>query len=445
MADTEITGLTTVQLREAVAEKSQRLHGYWAQAQVDAGDNRRYDLMRIKELQGDSKARLEALQAMGRELDAYKVELDQRIEAERLADRAAGLDQASRRPAGGIVHPAGGVERHGIRDLGRLVTATEVFKRGGLGQIPQGTAREIGHFDIDVRDLIRIRNAVFHTGAGWDPEDVRVGRVAFDEQRPAPVVAGFLPAVPTSQSTVLYMEETTFTNSAAETAESTATTAADLLPESALAYTEQSSEVRLIGHFLPVTEQQIEDEPAVSSLVNQRLIFMLLQRLDLQILTGNGTAPNLRGTNNVSGINTQAKGSDPTFDAVYKAMQKVRGGGSTPGFAEPSVGFIHPNDWQDLRLTRTADGIYVLGNPADPGPERLWGMRVVQTTAATENTMTLGDYAMHSNLYNRRGVTVEVTNSHSHYFTRFMLAIRASLRVALVHYRPRAFATVTGI
>ena len=59
----------------------------------------------------------------------------------------------------------------------------------------------------------------FTTAAGWDPEDTRIARVIFDAQRPAPRVVDLIPALPTNQSTVLFMEETTFTNTAAETAE----------------------------------------------------------------------------------------------------------------------------------------------------------------------------------------------------------------------------------
>jgi HK97 family phage major capsid protein len=85
------------------------------------------------------------------------------------------------------------------------------------------------------------------------------------------------------------MEETTFTNSAAETAEG------GTYPESALALTERSTPVQKITTFIPVTDEQLEDVPQIQGYLNNRLPFMVRQRLDLQILTGNGTTPNLRG------------------------------------------------------------------------------------------------------------------------------------------------------
>jgi HK97 family phage major capsid protein len=168
---------------------------------------------------------------------------------------------------------------------------------------------------------------------------------------------------------------------------------------------------------------------------------MIRQRLDSQILVGNGTPPNLRGLLNVVGIQTQAKGTDPTPDAVYKAITKVR----TVGFAEPNVAIFHPNDWQDVRLLRTADGLYIWGNPSEAGPERIWGLTVAQAVALTENTGVVGDFANFSELAVRRGMDVQVSNSHDVFFTAGKQAVRADMRVALVYYRPAAFCTVTGI
>jgi len=46
----------------------------------------------------------------------------------------------------------------------------------------------------------------------------------------------------------------------------------------------------------------------------------------------------------------------------------------------------------------------------------------------------------------RRGVLrVEATNSHSDFFQKNLIAIRAELREALVVYREAAFGTVTGL
>lgn len=305
--------------------------------------------------------------------------------------------------------------------LGELFVKSRAYREFSGGKSP---AVEV---DVDLKTL-------FQTTAGWAPQSVRTGFVLPNPQERIRVV-DLIPKTETSQALVKYMEETTYTNAAAETAE------AGTYPESVLALTEQSSTVRKVAVSLPVTDEQFEDEPRARDYVNNRLEFMLRQRLDQQILTGNGTAPNLKGINNVSGINTQAKGTDPGPDAIYKALVLVR----KNGFTEPDGLVMHPTNWQDIRLLRTADGVYIWGQPSEQGMERIWGLPVVQTTFQTLGTATLGDFGNFSELALRRGIVFEVTNSHSTFFVEGKLMIRADFRCALIFYRPKAFATTTGL
>jgi HK97 family phage major capsid protein len=248
-------------------------------------------------------------------------------------------------------------------------------------------------------------------------------------------VADLFPQGRTTQSAIVYMEETTTTNAAAETAEGGAK------PEAAIAFTERTSNVRKIAVWLPVTDELMEDAPAMEDYVNGRLRTFVLQREDTQLMVGDGTAPNLRGILNTSGILTQAKGADPTPDAFYKAMTKVL----VNSFLPVTGAVVHPNDWQDIRLLRTADGIYIWGSPADPGPDRIWGVNVVKTTAITENTGLVGAFRDGAQIFRRSDVSLSVSNSHDDYFIKNQLAIRAEERLALVVFRPKAFCTITGI
>jgi HK97 family phage major capsid protein len=306
---------------------------------------------------------------------------------------------------------------HEAKSFGELFTKSNAYKTKGA----------LAELDIEVKTLMT-------TSAGWAPETTRSGRVIDEQTRPIQVT-DIIPVETTTQSAYVYMEESTFTNNAAEAAEGGS------YGEAALALTEQSSTVRKVAVFLPVTDEQLEDEAEAGSYVNRRLPFMLRQRLDGQILTGDGTAPNLRGVNNVAGIQTQAKGADPVFDAILKGVTKVR----ITGRAMPGHCVIHPNDWQDLRLTRTADGLYILGNPNEAGPATIWGLAVVESDAQTENTAVVADFTNYSLLAIKRGIEVQVSNSHSTYFVEGKQAVRADMRAALVFFRPQAICTVTGI
>jgi hypothetical protein len=425
-------------LREAnaaLAERSKLLMQIFAEAKVVYPDGQEsLDLSRVRAITGDTAYKAAEIKRLNDELAEIGQQRDSLRALEASRQLAETEYRAQHEPVLPLEHPASNGDRSPVRDartLGQLFTQSPQYQQyKGMRNWPA----------VATYPTLDIRAAVFRTGAGWSPPQIRLDRVELTPVRPIRVI-DVVPMLPTGSDVIRYMEETTFTQAAAETAESTATTAADLIPEAALQLTERTRNVEWLPVFLPVTMQQMEDVEGIEEYVTARLTYAIRARLDLQIIAGNGTAPNLLGTNNVTGIQTTAKGTLPTPDAVYQTFRKIR----ADGFAEPSVIFVHPNDWEDVRLLRTADGIYIWGSPSEAGPERIWGVQVVQTTAATENTMTTGDYANYAAVYVKRGIDIAVSDSHAFYFTRGMLAIRADMRVSVVHFRPKAFGTVTGV
>jgi HK97 family phage major capsid protein len=252
---------------------------------------------------------------------------------------------------------------------------------------------------------------------------------------PAPSVTDHLVTIPVTQSGYKYMEETTYTNNAAEVSEGST------FGEAALALTERSQTVEKVAVWLPMTDEQLEDEPGARAYVEARLENMLRQRIDLQVLAGDGNTPNLLGTVNKVGIQTQALGADTLLDASYKLFTTIR----TDGFAEPSVAFLRAASWQPVMLLKTADGQYIYGNPASGGPSTLWGVPVVQTQAAPSGKLVTGDYANYAFLGVKRGIDVQVTNSHNTDFINGKQAVRVDTRLVMVHIRPKAFGVVTGV
>jgi len=75
----------------------------------------------------------------------------------------------------------------------------------------------------------------------------------------------------------------------------------------------------------------------------------------------------------------------------------------------------------------------------------LWGLPVAVTSAIVVNTALVGAYKSAAQLFRHGGLRVEASSSHSDYFTRNLVAIRAELRAALVVPMPSAFGAVTGL
>lgn len=421
-------GLTEAQARKAVSERSAMLKAVLSEAGKEL-DPKKVTSWEFK----DGADMAQFLRNLNDELNLAGKRVSEFDEIDRINGNADKWDQYSKsfRADPGSWAPKSDAEKgkqQPVKSLGQLFVESDAYKAA--------KSKVAGSFLIeggDAKSLGLEMKANFTTAAGWAPESLRTGRVVLDEQRGIEVLDS-VPSFPTSMAAIVYMEETTFTNAAAERSE------AGAYAESALALTQRSVTVRSIGTSLPVTDEQLADEAGVAAYLDQRLSFMVRQRLDSQVLVGDGNAPNLAGTINVAGINTQALGGDTVLDALYKALDLVR----VTGRAQPSVFIIHPTDFQPVRLLKTADGIYIWGSPSESGPDRVWGLPLVLTTAVTQNTGLVGDYARFSGLHVRAGLEVQ-TGFVNDDFTKGLIHLRAGLRCAMVHYRPSAFTQITGI
>lgn len=432
--------LTAKQLREKVDAKRSQLREVFEQTKTDNADAP-YDFQKAKaDWLGDDVLKLkgtektlricELVHERSEELDDLQRQLDvvERAESDAKAFQRAEEGQGAT-PAGQVHHPGAGGTKQAPRfkSIGARVVEHEHFKAWQDGDFSR---------PIELADagLLEINKTLFQTSAGWTPETTRTGYVVDDVTRPLQVM-DIMPMGETGQSAVPYMEETTRTHAAAETSEGSA------YNESTFALTEQSSTVRKITDSVPVTDEQLEDVPMAQSYLEGRLLYGVRQRLDGQIIAGDGIAPNIDGIVNVSGIQTQAKGADPVPDAIYKAMTKVR----VTGRAVPTHVLLHPNDWQDIRLQRTTDGIYIWGNPSEAGPMRIWGLPVIENESLTENTGLVGSFlSAWIQLVERRGIIIEMGYVDDD-FTKGKKTLRGSGRWALPVYRPAAFCTVTSI
>jgi HK97 family phage major capsid protein len=414
------------EVREEIAAKNQNLHKIFEQAGEEM------DLSRVDLLDGDTHQKAAEIRRMNDELSALGVERDRLEHLDTIKQlRGRDMDRDSQpSPTGAMRFPGGAPS--GVSHSGAQKGLRELLKsHKGYQEFRQDRVRSVAldFPDVDIKTLITLTTV--------SPQNVR---------RPDPVnmaleertVADLMLQGTMDRGIAEYYEETTVTNAATTVSEG------GTKPESALAWTLRTDTARKIATWIPATKESLDDVSWLESQIRGRLAYMVRRVEETQILTGDGNAPNLLGLLNRSGIQTQAKGADPTPDSVYKAMQKIRGAGGS-GFAEPTAVVLHPNDWTDIKLLRTADGMYIWGNPSDEGPDRIWGLPVRQTTAITEGTGLVGAFRPYAEVMRREGITITLSTEHSTYFIENKVALLAEERLALAVYRPAAFATVTGI
>jgi HK97 family phage major capsid protein len=282
---------------------------------------------------------------------------------------------------------------------------------------------------------------VMSTGAGFAPQAIRTGDIvpaAFQ----MPAVIDLIPVVPTDQSSYVFMRQTTRTNSAAEAAESVEGTLVSLA-ESAFVYTEVSETIRKIGHFVPVTDEQIEDKPGMVSILNDDMRLGVRQRLSSQCLNGDGTAPNVEGILDAgrTGVTDVVTTGQFVADAIDLLIENV----ATQGFTNADAIVMHNSDWHGYRRATTADGVYIAGAPSSNLAPMMWGLPVVLTTEIASGTAVAGNFSEFSRLPVKRGIQVEISSEHASYFIQSVQAVKATIRATLAIRREEAFAKTDDI
>jgi len=291
---------------------------------------------------------------------------------------------------------------------------------------------------------------------GYPPESLRAPGILETALRDPNAIIGLFDQINTDQNAYVYLEETTFTNNAGEIAESGDISSAN---EGALAFTERTESIRKIATFLPVTDELLADVSGIQGYVNSRLTTMMRLRMDNQLLNGNGSAPNLTGVLQKSGINTfdysSYSGELNRLGQVYQAITEIR----KDSFVEPDAVVMHPSDWYQIVTAvtdqaGTSSAGYASKNPlivAAGGfggdvAARLWGLKVVPSTAIAEGTALVGKFGGGdaAQIVMRQGVDLAVSDSHSDFFAKNQLAIRLTMRMGFVVYKPTAFCSITN-
>lgn len=419
---------TLIEIREEIAAKAKALAEVFAQAGPEM------DMAKVTAIDGDSATKAAEIRRRNDELTELGKKRDELVELGQMAVLAQTEHARASKPAGaGPPMPGGQTNGKAPESPFAGKSIGEIFVESAAYTGYSAASKTGPVVELAVpRQQLGLKTVLTETG--FAPQAVRVPTIvptAFQ----APHVADVLPPGTTTQIAIVYMEETTATNAAAFVAEGAAK------PESALAFTERSAPVRKIATVLPVTDELMADVPAMRSYVEGRLRVFLALAEDTALLTGSGTPPAFTGLLNIPGRLTRAKGTDPTPDAVYKAMVDIL----TTAYVSASATIWNPLDWQDVQLLKTADGIYIWGSPMDAGPARIWSLPVVVTTAMTQNTMLVGAFDTCTQFFMREGVTFAVSSEHSDFFIRNQLMLRVEERATLVCYRPAGLCAVTGV
>ena len=303
----------------------------------------------------------------------------------------------------------------GAIDLGPVSTRDDFVQRINTGSWGQPKLAAAG--DVTVPDSARLG-----TYYGVVPQ----------LRRPLSLL-DIIPTAPMDGKSFGYMQEGGSLDSAAEVVEG------EVKPAGELTLDEAEVTAATIAVWLKMLRQQLADTASLSQIVNERLVYACLRRLETQVIAGDGVGEAILGILNhpIGSVVFDAASalSDLTLDAIVNVLNAD---------ATPDAVVLNASDWS-LMLKAKAVGSGVRldsdGMFSSP-PNTAWGLPVVTSKVMPAGTALVGAFGTCARLFIREAPTVRLSDSDQDDFVRNRVTALAEGRFGLAVWQPLGFTKV---
>lgn len=204
-------------------------------------------------------------------------------------------------------------------------------------------------------------------------------------------------------------------------------------PQSAFVLAIKTWLVRKIATYVKVSEEMLDDIPALSSYLTARFSAKLLAKEDTELLysaVSNATGLTVEAT---AYSDTLADSNVNRFDILRMACQQL-----TKDEYSPTAIMMHPTDIAKMDLTKTTTGVYVLPWVFG-GTRAIAGVPIIENSAITAGDFLVGDFRQGAQVFDRRQPSVMVYDQNEDDAINNLLTFVFEERVALVVYRGASF------
>lgn len=247
-------------------------------------------------------------------------------------------------------------------------------------------------------------------------------------------IESLLNATGTTSNAVEFTKENAFTNNSAEAAEGAAKA------ESALTWTLVNMPVSTVAHWIKISRQLAMDNTALAAYVTNRMRYGIQRKVETQLCVGDGTAPNISGIFDSGNFTAHGYLSGALGSTLQKLVliRKMIADSWAAGYPAEAI-LLNPIDFATIEIDMftSAAGQSLFSVDAG-GNQRLFGIPVVQSVGVTADSVAVGAFSQAYTVYNREGVTVELSESDSDNFTKNLITVRAERRLALATEVPAA-------
>jgi len=203
-----------------------------------------------------------------------------------------------------------------------------------------------------------------------------------------------------------------------------------LKPQTDFDIVEATAKVEKIAVWIKVSKEALADIKFLQGEINTELRELVALKLDEQILSGDGTSPNLRGILTVAptfaAVSTMAL-LVPTpnrFDVMVAAVAQI----AAANFVADTI-VVNPADYYAMQLVKDAEGRYLLPPFSSADGMTIAGLRVVANNGVAVGTFLVGDFKK-ATLAIREDVNIQIGYVNDD-FIRNLVTILAEMRAVL--------------
>lgn len=308
------------------------------------------------------------------------------------------------------------------------------FKGALLGAINDGALKGLteGNYNAAKFEVKAAGDMNISGNTTGDVADIqRVAGIKAEALR-AEHVRSLLPTGSTNAQTISFVKEANAENGAATVAEGST------LAQSDIDLVESTVKLEKIGTYLRITEEMMSDIPALTSFLSARIPQRILAAEDNQILNGDGSTPNLDGlftdgTAFAAGGFANAIESANEYDALMVALNQLQ-----LSNYKANVIMLNPTDLHKIVLLKSTANEYLKNQIYQGLQPSIAGVPIVTNTAVTAGKFLAMDSNRATQLWVRQNLAVEFSKEDSTNFRDGFITVRATERVALSNYEPKA-------
>jgi len=205
-----------------------------------------------------------------------------------------------------------------------------------------------------------------------------------------------------------------------------------LKPQGATYFEKVWEAVKTIAVWIAATKRALSDAAQIRGIIDNELRDDLAEKLEDQVLAGDGIGENFTGITNYPGVMGQGF-IGTALATTRRAVTNIQ----VFGLATPTAWVFNPTDWEAIETAQDLVNQYYGGGPFGNAPARLWGYPVVQCAGWAAGRAILADWRKVV-VWDRERASIQVSDSHADFFIRNIVAFLAEIRAAFGIIRPQA-------